>query len=741
MLHRIFKTVFASLLAVISILAANCVAADITTPGLSLQINERTGAYELSNAQPQWKFGGSLNARLKNVSTTRGQDALGSYHQVSFEWQAEKNPMNGSIRLYDGAKVALFSETSKTASEMPPAAFPAFNKLPGDLHVFSYGQKTFSPPEFDAANASTPWLFFDDDANAAIISPANHFMVASMEGDGHTNAAVGFNPKLHNLPAGFTQQTLVAFNNGINRTWNTWGRALVVLGGARRPANDADDTLKYLGYWTDNGAGYYYNYDLDRGYAGTLQALVDRYRLEQIPIRYMQLDSWWYYKTTTDANGKAGKAKKSEKLPEGEWNRYGGLLEYRAHTNLFPNGLDAFQKSIGLPLVTHNRWIDRESPYHQKYKIAGVAAVDPKWWDDIAAYLKSSGIVTYEQDWLDRLYTYSDFGGDLGTGEAFLDNMSRACAAQGITMQYCMPFPCFFMQGSRYPNLTSIRTSGDRFNKDRWNDFFYTSRLAKSMGIWPWTDVFMSTERENVLLATLSAGPVGIGDLMGDETKTNLSRAVRADGVIVKPDAPAVPTDRTFLADAKNEIAPLIVSTFTDHNGTRTEYVFAWNRKGTPADNVEFKLADFGMQGAAYVCDGFSGIAKRVDAGGEFSAPLAENADAFYVAAPVGESGIAFLGDRDKFVGTGRQCISSLRDEPGRLTAEIVLAGNEDSVVLHGFAAQSPKATVKAGTAGDVRYDAATGEFTVEVGADMSAPADKSGGDPVRRVTLVLEAR
>ncbi len=736
-MRRIFKAIFRFLLAITITLAANCLAVDVSTPtGLLLHINERTGAYELSSKQPQWKFGGSLNTRLKDVVTTRGQDALGSYHQVNFDWQAEKDPMNGSIRLYDGAKAALFSQTSKAASEMPPAAFPAFNKLPGGLHVFSYGQKTFSPPQFEAANASTPWLLFDDNANAVIISPANNFMVASMIGDGHTNVASGFNPKLHDVPAGFTQQTLVVFNNGINRTWSTWGRALVTLGGAERPVDDADATLKYLGYWTDNGAGYYYNYDFDKGYAGTLQALVQRYRLEQIPIRYLQLDSWWYYKTTTDADGKAGKAKKSEKLPEGEWNRYGGLLEYRAHTNLFPNGLDAFHKSIGLPFVTHNRWIDRESPYHKNYKIAGVAAVDPKWWDDIADYLKSSGVVTYEQDWLDRLYTYSDFGGELGTGEAFLDNMSRACAAQGITMEYCMPFPGYFMQGSRYPNLTTIRTSGDRFNKDRWNDFFYTSRLAKSMGIWPWTDVFMSTERENVLLATLSAGPVGIGDLMGAETKTNLSRAVRTDGVIVKPDGSAVPMDRTYLADAKNENAPLMVSTFTDRNGIRTQYVFAWNRKGTPADNVEIKLADFSLEGPAYVCDGFSGSAKRVDAGADFSAPLGENADAFYIVAPIGRSGIAFLGDKDKFVGTGKQRISSLQDEPGKLTVEVVFAEGESAVVLHGYSAQSPKAN-----RGDVQYDSATGHFTVEVKADMTVPLDRSGGDPVRHATVVLETR
>jgi hypothetical protein len=719
-----------------------CAGAEISSSsGLSVRVDDKSGNYELTAMRPAWKFSGSIGTSLDDVSTNSGSDALGGYEQIQFKWQRDGKPMTGWVRLHEASGAALFSQTCVEAMAAPPAPFPAFTNLP-DLHVFSYGQKTFSPPHFEASQSGGPWLLFDDQTNAAIISPANHFMVASMSGDGHTLVASGGNTNLQNLPAGYAQETLMVLDGGINHTWYEWGHALLALEGAKRPANDADATLKYLGYWTDNGAGYYYNYDADKGYAGTMQALVERYRAEQFPIRYLQLDSWWYYKTTTDANGKAGKPKKSEKLPEGEWNRYGGLLEYKAHPFVFPEGLAAFDKKIGLPLVTHNRWIDPTSPYVQHYKISGVAAVDPKWWDDIASYLKESGIATYEQDWLDRIYIYSPaFSREAGVGEAFLDNMSRACRERGITMQYCMPLPCHFLQGSRYSNLTTIRTSGDRFNKDRWNDFLYTSRMASALGIWPWTDVFMSTERDNVLLATLSAGPVGIGDLMGHETKTNIFQSVRADGVIVKPDAPMVPMDASYLADAKKEAGPLLASTFTEHDGVRTEYVFAWNRPGKPAGNVHLNLAEFGARGPAYVYDYFSGSAKRVEAGADFSALLAENATAFYVIAPVGKSGIAFLGDADKFVGTGRQRIDLLRDEPGKLGVGVLFAQNENSVTLHGFAASAPKAVVTGGTAGEVHYDKATGHFTVEVKVAAEKALDTYASDPVRRETVVLETK
>ena len=65
-------------------------------------------------------------------------------------------------------------------------------------------------------------------------------------------------------------------------------------------------------------------------------------------------------------------------------------------------------------------------------------------------------------------------------------------------------------------------------------------------------------------------------------------RAVRSDGVILKPDAPIVPLDQSYIADAEHKHAPLIAGTDTDHNGIKTEYVFAFNRSKMSADEVQF---------------------------------------------------------------------------------------------------------------------------------------------------------
>jgi len=107
--------------------------------------------------------------------------------------------------------------------------------------------------------------------------------------------------------------------------------------------------------------------------------------------------------------------------------------------------------------------------------------------------------------------------------------------------------------------------------------------------------------------------------------------------------------------------------------------------------------------------------------------------------APVGESGIAFLGDSEKFVGTGRQRIASLHDEPGKLAVTVVFAEKEAAVTLHGFVAAKPKVQVESGRAGTVRYDTATGHFSVEIRPGSKVRTDHSTSDPVRQVTVVFE--
>ena len=54
-----------------------------------------------------------------------------------------------------------------------------------------------------------------------------------------------------------------------------------------------------LGYWTANGAFYYYNTIQGLNYEDTLIELANYFKAQDIPIRYMDIDSWWYFKGNT----------------------------------------------------------------------------------------------------------------------------------------------------------------------------------------------------------------------------------------------------------------------------------------------------------------------------------------------------------------------------------------------------------------------------------------------------------
>ena len=517
--------------------------------------------------------------------------------------------------------------------------------------------------------------------------------------DGATLAS-GIDTSVHDLPAGFTHQTALVAAHGINHVFDVWGNALTALHHKTPPANDADLTLRTFGYWTDNGAVYYYHYEPDLGYEGTLLAVKHDLDQRAIPVGYMQLDSWWY-----------------PKGPTARWDDgLGGIFRYRAAPALFPNGLAAFQQQVGLPLVTHARWIDRNSPYRSEFSFSGNVMTDAGYWNDLMSYLQSNNVVTYEQDWLgDQAQPVYD----LTAPEQFMDNMAAAAAQRGMTLQYCMPLPRHVLQTVEYSNLTSMRVSDDRFDRNRWDTFLYTSRFASALGVWPWSDVFMSTETNNLLLATLSAGVVGVGDGLGALNAANLHRVMRADAVLIKPDVPLVPTDASVIAEASQGAkSPMIAWTRTDHGSLRTLYLFAYARGGG-SQPITVTPADLGVSSATYFYDVFGNTGRVVPAGDTYSATVSSGT--YVIAAPIGPSGIAFIGDANAFVSSGAKRISSVTDD-GALHTTVSVAAGESSITLFGYSPTPPSAVTDNGTLDAPLYDSATQQFHVTL-HPQSAPS------------------
>jgi hypothetical protein len=649
------------------------------------------GSYSVTFRQPPWTFAGTLGTRATNLAIASGTDGIGPYGEVTFAFH-DSSDKTASIRAYDAAPIVLFTVNYVDGANNAPS-FPIFTTVPQLPYHVTYSDLEFAPESFTDLTADSPFVFFDDAADTFILSAATHFMNASTTLSSSGALSSGIDPSIALLPAGFTYRAILVADQGINTAYETWGHALTGLSGKKRPANDATPNLERFGYWTDNGAYYYYQYDTAKGYPGTLLAVRDSFSALGIPLAYMQLDSWWY-----------------PKGPQQDWAaKQNGLYTYTADTALFASGLTSFQQSLGLPLVTHARWIDQSSPYRSEYAISNNVSIDPSYWAKIGDYIKGGGVTTYEQDWLNvAALPKTD---NLHDQDAFLDDMASAMASRGITMQYCMPLPRHFLQSTKYDNLLTTRVSTDRFGSSRYRDFFYVSLLAKSLGEWPWADVFYSSEPDNVLLATLSAGIVGVGDQIGTTDSTTLFRSIRPDGVIVKPDWPIVPTDQTFLNDAKGVDTPLVAATFTDFGGMRASYVYAFS--ATSNGPASFSPAALGYSGKVFVFNYFLDTGKLVDASAPYSEALM-GGRSYYLVVPVGPSGIAMLGDQVKFASLGKKRITQLSDD-GSIKVSVSFAAGEQSVTLRGYAPSAPNASATTGSVAGVRYHPATNMFSVEV--------------------------
>ena len=628
----------------------------------------------VQSSTPAWTFGGSLGATIPTGSATNfSADNNGAYAEITFNFVSGVN-RTAAIRLYNNAPTVLFTHTY-LAAWTNDLAFPKLATYPTGLNFVDYQDVGFFTYDFSTLHGDSPWLFFDANYNSFVISPAANFMIANDSMNGGGTISCGINPGISSLPSGFPHRAILVIQNGINHTFDTWGNALTSLSGKVRPANDAAVELNKLGYWTDNGATYYYSY-VSNSYPATLLAVRDEFAGKGLSLGYMQLDSWWYPKGTADTW-------------QGSGNERGGIYQYIAAPELFTNGLASFQQQLGLPLIVHSRWIDPASLYNSQYMLSTntsgtMVAVDPAYWADRMAYLQSGGVVTYEQDWLNQ---YALTAMNLNDPPAFMNDMASAASSNGINLQYCLPLPRHLLQGSLYNNLLTTRASDDIFVPARWDQFIYGSRFASAMGTWPWTDVYFSSAIRSLLISTLSAGPVGVGDALGAVNVTNLAYSVRADSVIVKPDTALVPLDFNYANDAQGKNLPMVASAYTDHNGLRNYYVFAYARTSGNL-NGSFTPEQLGMSSNAYVYDYFNQTGMVVAASTAFNftttTPDALIGGSYFIVSPIGASGLAFIGDANKFVTAGKKRISAVSDS-GSLQVTVAFAAGESNVTFVGI--------------------------------------------------------
>lgn len=706
------------------------------------------------HSQGHWyaTSGGSdaLPLALRRTSKSVGQDSLGAYDAYGMSWDAGGMPFETSVRVYRRRPLVVFAQRfprgathlALTADEPSPAlkprrrignyqrvlsAFPSF-QVAGRLARLPYltYHGTFADPERGTGLAhfgggtdgGAPLVLYDSARQTLVLSPLTHFKtgIQTRSSDLGGSLACGVQGQVTHLPAGFTLETILSAGHGITASVHAWGDALLRYHGKTRAGPGRDSTVKYLGYWTDNGAYYYYHTEPKKNYQETLRdARADHVRAG-LPFHYMQLDSWWY--------------------PKG---KDGGVTRWEARPDVFPDGVAGLHQTLGLPFVMHNRWWSPTTDYAKTYPFivnAGSAIpIARPFWDSLMARVQQEGCLVYEQDWLVDQYHMTDvLRRDPEAAEMWLRNMGRAAGAHGLTVQYCMPLPADVLETVEIPAVTQVRVSGDYHpGNGQWR-IGTTSLLAWALGLAPFKDTFWTTAQEpgspygdkarepnpelETLVSALSAGPIGPGDGIGLTNTALLMKVCRQDGLLLKPDKPATPLDRWFL---DGQPGSEVWETGATIGNKRWHYVLGIGLKTAYSVTSD----DLGSRTPAVAYNPDTGTTVALDTKHPLALTSADRGTgavpfSFWVVAPRSSQGWAFLGETGKFVTVSRQRFGKISADGRTLR----LQGAPGEVVSLQWSAPTPprRVTVTGHTAWT--YDRARRLLTVPVTLPTSGRAE-----------------
>ncbi len=653
-----------------------------TATGIALDV-ESTGAYTITMTSPAWTFGGNLSKTLTNIAEVDSTDTLGKYTGITFNLTGT-GPLQGAIRLYQSIPVVMFS--MKTLAQMATlgVTFPNLTTYPSTGMLYMGQQHiVFATPVFTLSSigADAALVSFNTQSQTFVFSAADHFWEVS---NTYTSSAISssINSWATPLPSGWNHQCILAVGTGINHTCDIWGQGLRGYYGKPLPSNQNSLPLSSLGYWTDHYAYYYYTISSQfANYEAEMVAVKLHYDTLKMPIKYLDLDSWWYKKGCDQG-----------------WNETSnGIYLWQVVPAVFPDGFYGAYKKIGVPFLAHHRWYQAPcSPIDSAYGLSGGLPLQYAAWKSIITPNADSGVMCFQQDWLNQNALVAEHIGDL---DSAMGNTAKVCSQLNLTQQYCMELPMYFQQAAKYPTVTHIRSTNDGYKQTYWIDHIFTSRFAWSMGMFPWTDNFKSTAANTgcIISGVLSGGVFGASDQIGAEVVANILPATRRDGALIKCDVPALPTEATYIAYAQSKSANPVTFTYTDHgNNFKTYYVWVPG-EATSSTSYSFSPAAEGFPAPAngmYAYNWFSKTGQFVAAGSSLTSTLASGTNTFHywVVAPLGAEGIAFLGDLSKYISCGRQRIPSLVHAATQVTATVNLEPQVDSVVLSGYATTKPAA-------------------------------------------------
>ena len=313
---------------------------------------------------------------------------------------------------------------------------------------------------------SGPVVLFDTKNIALVLSPLSNFMTAHLAfanivGDSFGSGLGGM---VTQVPAGWSYETLlVSSESGITAATLRMGAVLLARGGKSPTAPDADVAVSTLGYWTDNGAYYYYNSENNTivgNMQQTISDVITYWASLSLPLKHLMYDSWWYWKECPPGS------------KSNTWLACKGAVElWEPRDDVFPDGFN-FQPP-NLPLVLHNRWFSANNNtyindlgFADSFIVESAVDFALPIKSDVFLYLmgraKKWGMTVYEQDWLITVWeSMSVTKANVTAASSWLAAMADAASELGLTIQYCMPLPRHMLESTKHQAVTNARASGD----------------------------------------------------------------------------------------------------------------------------------------------------------------------------------------------------------------------------------------------------------------------------------------
>lgn len=605
------------------------------------------------------------NLAWQNVARSAGSDALGEFECVNVTWSwSPGGVLHTSLKTYAGQDMAVFTQqlplgaSGTNASNpvlpsgirvMDPGDYPPVVSFPsfggGQLQSLGYltwqsrmvtgewgTNVTDGPPAgneplingrgLQGLSTSGPVVLFDAARQFAslVISPLDNFKSAvhhaRTAAGGDTVWETGVTSELVSLPAGFEHRTLLVAGSGVTATLARWGKAVQAAHSTNRSLVETDRNLKYLSYWTDNGAYYSGGAWGEAGGGGdpvnetAFRAVAAGLKEQELfgAVHIWQLDDWWYH----------GRASVYSDC----------VLNWSLPTATFPSGLKKLSADLGKPWLLYVpfwcpenvhaddfRWIHSSNPGHPELVFAEPHPDDAvRFYRYLFDYGIANGMAGYEQDYLDYNYLAMPYlRKNYGAADKWLGGMNLAALERDVPVQACMALPSDLMASVQLDSFTNYRCSTDYGIDDssmpleQYDDNINigtSSLFGWALGLRPSKDIFWTRRPDNcrnadpttdpkacgrwgahtnagsncelnAIVATLSTGPVGIADKAGSTNASLISRCIRQDGRILQPDKPATTVDSLLAREQATAPPGMVTATSTVLGSLAWHYVLS----------------------------------------------------------------------------------------------------------------------------------------------------------------------